>query len=97
MKKIWRFSIYMIVLVAHLVLIIGCKEAVTGDNRGLSACSITKYSSGKLLYLECVGNDFGIALNALHDGQKIKLVIPNGTGAYGHDRGYWILFEEPVK
>ena len=57
-------------------------------------CPVTHYSK-KLLYLHCNREKFGTELNDLLQKSElpIKLIIPDGTGIYGVDRGYWVIFE----
>ncbi len=49
--------------------------------------------TGKVLYLHCSGLVVGKALDRLNTEYKIRHIIPNGTGYYGKDLGYWVIVD----
>ena len=78
------------ILFFSLFIILGCAY---GTPYNKNECPSTDYHRN-MTYFFCTSDTFTRKLvDVLNSGRSIRLIIPDGTAAYGSDRGYWIIFE----
>jgi len=94
--KVWRLILIALILGVS-VFLIGCDPAADPKNVSQnSSVGAVDYGNG-VYYFDSIGANFGndlAAFIASHPDLELVAMTGNGTGTYGEDGGYFVVFKK---